>query len=53
MQNLVQNASHRVKDIDLKSNLELVQTLNDYYQRKKDHSQPVIMKDKIKVKLFY
>ncbi|EAL20972.1 hypothetical protein CNBD5730 [Cryptococcus deneoformans B-3501A] len=43
---------HKSKDVDLHSDLDFFDALNQYYQQKKDDSPPATVKDKIMAKLF-
>ncbi|WRT65955.1 uncharacterized protein IL334_002906 [Kwoniella shivajii] len=43
---------HRSKDVDLVTDLEFFDALNDYYQNQKDENPPTSVKDKILAKVF-
>ncbi|KAK8845633.1 hypothetical protein IAR55_006349 [Kwoniella newhampshirensis] len=43
---------HRSKDVDLTTDLDFFDALNDYYQQEKEDNQPKNVKDKIMAKLF-
>ncbi|WWC63552.1 uncharacterized protein I303_106156 [Kwoniella dejecticola CBS 10117] len=43
---------YRSKDVDLQSDLEFFQALDDHYQRQKDENPPTGVKDKVMAKLF-